>query len=35
MHHDPLYSAYHHSHPTLPERWSAIDRVPASLRKSQ
>ncbi|WFD22287.1 Ste24 endopeptidase [Malassezia equina] len=24
-----------HNHPTLPERWSAIDRVQAALRKSQ
>jgi len=35
MHHDPLYSAYYHSLPTLPERWSAIDRAQASLHKSQ
>lgn len=25
-HNDPLYSAYHHSHPTLPERLGAMDR---------
>lgn len=24
-HNDPLYSAYHHSHPTLPERLRAMD----------
>lgn len=26
MHHDALYSAYHHSHPTLAERLVALDR---------
>ncbi|WFD18699.1 Ste24 endopeptidase [Malassezia caprae] len=26
-HHDPLYSAYFHPAPTLPERWDAIDRM--------
>jgi STE24 endopeptidase len=25
-HNDPLYSAYHHSHPTLLERLKAMDR---------
>jgi STE24 endopeptidase len=24
-HNDPIYSAYHHSHPTLPERLRAMD----------
>lgn len=27
MHHDALFSAYHHSHPTLPERLAAIERA--------
>lgn len=27
MHYDPLYSAYHHSHPTLPERLAALQRI--------
>lgn len=27
MHYDPLYSAYHHSHPTLPERLAALEKI--------
>ena len=27
MHHDPLFSAYHYSHPTLAERLNALERV--------
>ncbi|KAN0060155.1 zinc metalloprotease [Thecaphora frezii] len=27
MHHDPLFSAYHYSHPTLVERLVALDRL--------
>lgn len=27
MHYDALYSAYHHSHPTLPERLAALQRI--------
>lgn len=34
MHHDALFSAYHHSHPTLPERIAAIDQV-ANTKKVQ
>ncbi|PWN53124.1 putative zinc metallo-protease [Violaceomyces palustris] len=30
MHHDPLFSAYHYSHPTLAERLQALDRYVAS-----
>jgi STE24 endopeptidase len=27
MHHDPLFSAYHYSHPTLAERLNALQRI--------
>ncbi|CAO1621310.1 unnamed protein product [Parajaminaea phylloscopi] len=29
MHYDGLYSAYHHSHPTLPERLAALEKLRA------
>lgn len=29
MHYDSLYSAYHHSHPTLPERLAALEKLSA------
>lgn len=34
MHHDPLYSAYHYSHPTLTERLVALNRL-ADSKKTQ
>ncbi len=33
MHNDPLYSAYHHSHPTLAERLRAITKIEGMLKK--
>lgn len=32
MYHDPLYSAYHYSHPTLTERLVALDRLAATKK---
>jgi hypothetical protein len=32
MHHDPLFSAYHYSHPTLTERLVALDRAAAAKK---
>lgn len=33
MHHDPLYSAYHYSHPTLTERLTALDKIATTTKK--
>ncbi|KDN48443.1 hypothetical protein K437DRAFT_255552 [Tilletiaria anomala UBC 951] len=33
MHNDSLYSAYHHSHPTLSERLHALNLIEAQLKK--
>lgn len=32
MYHDPLYSAYHYSHPTLTERLVALDRLKSAKK---
>ncbi|PWN88181.1 hypothetical protein FA10DRAFT_303170 [Acaromyces ingoldii] len=33
MHHDPLYSAYHYSHPSLAERLSELEKIEARQAK--
>lgn len=33
MHNDPLYSAYHHSHPTLSERLNALNIIESNSKK--
>ncbi len=33
MHHDPLFSAYHYSHPTLAERLNALQALRPTLKK--
>lgn len=35
MHHDPLFSAYHYSHPTLAERLNALQALRPSLKKQR
>lgn len=35
MHHDPLYSAYRYSHPTLVERIVALDKLDVQRTKAQ
>lgn len=35
MHYDALYSAYHHSHPTLPERLAALERIASEGKKDE
>ncbi len=35
MHHDPLFSAYHYSHPTLAERLNALQALRPQLKKQQ
>ena len=34
-HNDKLYSLYHHSHPTLPERLKALDQYVAKVKPLQ